>query len=83
MGTLWDPFGWFLEVLGAILGDEKIVAKIGWQKVTQRTPEALESDPCFPYQVYLIPKTCPVTRNTPLVPYRRHGGRYMYIYMLH
>ena len=42
MGTLWDPFGWFLEVLGAILGDEKIVAKIGWQKVTRRTPGAPE-----------------------------------------
>ena len=84
MGTLWDPFGWFLEVLGAILGDEKIVAKIGWQKVTQRTPGAPGSSrklPCFPYQVYLIPKTCPVTRNTPLVPYRRHGVGFIFAHI--
>ena len=38
-GTLWDAFGWFWEVLGTILGDEKIVAKIGFPKVTQKIRE--------------------------------------------
>ena len=55
MGTLWDPFRCFLEVLGAILGDEKIAEKLvvkrsrGKSGSSRELPEAAGNDPCFPY----------------------------------
>ena len=52
MGTFWDAFGWFLEVVGPIWGNEKIVREIGWPKGAQGIPEApgrIEIDPRFPY----------------------------------
>ena len=51
MGTFWDAFGWFLEVVGPIWGDEKIVPENGWPKVTQeirQLPGGLEMTPVFP-----------------------------------
>ena len=51
MGTFWDAFGWFLEVVGQIWGDEEIVPEIEWPKVTReirKLPEVPGNDPCVP-----------------------------------
>ena len=48
LGRLW----WFLEVVGLIWRDEKIVPEIGWPKGTRVIPEVpgrIEIDPRFPY----------------------------------
>jgi hypothetical protein len=51
MGTFWDAFGWLLEVVGRIWGNEKIVPEIGWPKGAQgipRVPGSSGIDPCVP-----------------------------------
>ena len=42
----------------------------------RRTSGDSEMTLVFPirFTKYLIPETCSMTRDTPLVPYRRHGG---------
>jgi len=55
MGTFWDAFGWFLEVVGYHLGDEEILPEIGWPKGAREirelpeVPGRIGNDPGFPY----------------------------------
>ena len=48
MGTFWDAFGWFLEVVGPIWGDEKTVPEIGWPKGARGIPGGLGLTPVLP-----------------------------------
>ena len=48
MGTFWEAFGWFLEVVGLIWGVEKKYAKLDGQKVTQEIRKLPRGTPVVP-----------------------------------